>query len=111
MLRPSLAHGATVDGFCIEERIHQGGMAALWRVSRPDADLPMLMKVPFIAEGADPEAIVNFEMEQTILPRLSGSHVPKFISAGDLAVQPNIVMERIPGKTLLERLPELPLPY
>ncbi|HML12869.1 MAG TPA: bifunctional serine/threonine-protein kinase/universal stress protein [Xanthobacteraceae bacterium] len=111
MAKPSLAAGATIDGFRIEERIHQGGMAALWRVSRPDTDLPLLMKVPFMAEGADPEAIVNFEMEQMILPRLSGSHVPKFIAAGDLAVQPYIVMEQIPGKTLLERLSELPLPY
>ena len=111
MVKPSLAPGATIDGFRIEERIHQGGMAALWRVSRPGTDVPMLMKVPFMAEGADPEAIVNFEMEQMILPRLSGSHVPKFIAAGDLAVQPYIVMELIPGKTLLERLPDLPLPY
>jgi len=111
MVKPLLAVDATIDGFRIEERIHQGGMAALWRVSRPDMNLPMLMKVPFMAEGADPEAIVNFEMEQMILPRLSGRHVPKFIAAGDLSVQPYIVMERIPGKTLLERLPELPLPY
>jgi eukaryotic-like serine/threonine-protein kinase len=110
MVKPSFAPGATVDGFRIEERIHQGGMAALWRVSRPDVELPMLMKVPFMAEGADPEAIVNFEMEQMILPRLTGRHVPKFIAAGDLATQPYIVMERIEGKTLLERLPELPLP-
>src|SRR5689334_11100558 len=111
MLRPSLAPGATIDGFRIEERIHQGGMAVLWRVSRPDTAVPMLMKVPFMAEGADPEAIVNFEMEQMILPRLSGSHVPQFIAVGDLAVQPYVVMELIPGKTLLERLPDLPLPY
>ncbi len=110
MVKPSLQPGATIDGFRIEERIHQGGMAALWRVSRPGTDLPMLMKIPFMAEGADPAAIVNFEMEQMILPRLSGSHVPKFI-AGDLGVQPYLVMERIPGKTLLERLPELPLAY
>jgi len=50
-------------------------------------------------------------MEQMILPRLSGSHVPQFIAVGDLAVQPYVVMEFIPGKTLLERLPDLPLPY
>ncbi len=46
-----------------------------------------------------------------ILPRLAGVHVPKFVAAGDFAVQPYIVMERIAGKTLLPRLPELPLPY
>ena len=50
-------------------------------------------------------------MEQMILPRLSGVHVPKFVAAGDFAVQPYIVMERIAGKTLLARLPDLPLPY
>ena len=53
----------------------------------------MMMKVPKIGEGADPAAIVSFEMEQMILPRLSGVHVPKFIAAGDFAEQPFIVME------------------
>ncbi|HML07093.1 MAG TPA: bifunctional serine/threonine-protein kinase/universal stress protein [Xanthobacteraceae bacterium] len=111
MVRPSLEPGATIDGFRIEERVHQGGMAALWRVSRPGTATPMLMKVPFIGEDADPEAIVGFEMEQMILPRLSGVHVPKFIAAGDFAVQPYIVMEYLPPRTLLQELPELPLPY
>ncbi len=111
MVKPSLEPGATIDGFRIEECVYQGGMAALWRVSRAGATMPMLMKVPFIAEGADPAAFVCFEMEQMILPRLSGSHVPKFVAAGDFGVQPYIVMECIPGKTLLQRLPELPLPY
>jgi serine/threonine protein kinase len=42
---------------------------------------------------------------------LSGIHVPKFVAAGDFAVQPYIVMERIAGATLIKRLPQLPLPY
>jgi serine/threonine protein kinase len=71
----------------------------------------MLMKVPNFAEGEDPAAIVSFEMELMILPRLSGVHVPKFVAAGDWAVQPYIVMECIPGETLCRRLPDLPLPY
>src|SRR5271169_2333425 len=86
-------------------------MATLWRVSRAGSTMPMLMKVPKIAEGADPAAIVRFEMEQMIMPRLSGVHVPKFVAAGDFAVQPYLVMERISGNTLLPRLSELPLPY
>ena len=111
MAKPLHEPGVTVDGFRLEEIAHQGGMAALWRVSRPGMTTPMLMKVPKIGEGADPAAIVSFEMEQMILPRLSGVHVPKFVAAGDFAVQPYIVMEAIPGKTLLPRLDELPLPY
>src|SRR5450631_4137925 len=50
-------------------------------------------------------------MEQMILPRLSGIHVPKFVAASDFSVHPYIVMERIAGQTLLRRLADLPLPY
>ncbi|MEA2945220.1 MAG: eukaryotic-like serine/threonine-protein kinase, partial [Alphaproteobacteria bacterium] len=111
MVKPSFEPGSIVDGFRIEERTHKGGMATLWSVSRPDITIPMLMKVPILGEGEDPAAIVSFEMEQMILPRLSGAHVPKFVAAGDLAVQPYVVMERIAGDTLLARLPDVPLPY
>ena len=86
-------------------------MATLWSVTWPGSDTPMLMKVPRISEGEDPAAIVGFEMEQMILPRLSGPHVPACFGAGDFARQPYVVIERIPGKTLYERLPELPIAY
>src|ERR1035441_3792080 len=110
MAKPLHEPGVVVDDYRLEELAHSGGMATLWRVSRPGVTMPLLMKVPRIGEGADPAAIVSFEMEQMILPRLTGVHVPKFVAAGDFAVQPYIVMEAIPGQTLLPRLPELPLP-
>lgn len=111
MARPLHEPGVILDGFRLEELIHQGGMAMLWRVTRPGDDTPMLMKVPRIGEGTDPAAIVSFEMEQMIMPRLSGVHVPKFFAAGDFSAQPYLVMEAIAGKTLLPRLNDLPLPY
>jgi serine/threonine protein kinase len=111
MTKPTLEPGSTLDGFLIEEPIHQGGMATLLKVRRADNPMPMVMKLPRIGEGEDPAAIVSFEMEQMIMPRLSGPHVAAFVAAGDFAVQPYIVMERIAGKALLTRLPELPLPY
>ena len=110
MAKPLHEPGVVVDDYRLEELAHSGGMATLWRVSRPGVTMPLLMKVPRIGEGADPAAIVSFEMEQMILPRLTGVHVPKFVAAGDFAAQPYIVMEAIAGKTLLPRLPELPLP-
>jgi nucleotide-binding universal stress UspA family protein len=69
------------------------------------------MKVPMMSEGVDPAAIVGFEMEQMILPRLSGPHVPHYIGQGDFGIQPYLVMERIPGPSLLSMLPQLPLPW
>jgi serine/threonine protein kinase len=111
MTKPTLEPGSMLDGFLIEEPIHQGGMATLLKVRRADSTMPMVMKLPRIGEGEDPAAIVSFEMEQMIMPRLSGPHVAAFVAAGDFAVQPYIVMERIAGKALLTRLPDLPLPY
>lgn len=111
MAKPSIEPGDVLDGFVMEELIHRGGMARLWRVTKPGVDLPLLMKVPVLGEGQDPAAIVSFEMEQMIMPRLSGPHVPQFFAVGDFAVHPYIVMERLPGKSLLPRLKDLPLPY
>jgi len=106
----TLEQGATIDGFVIEEKLHEGGMATLWRVTHPEHDAPLLMKVPKIRDGDDPAAIVGFEMEQMILPRLSGKHVPRFVANGDFAVLPYLVMEQIPGTSLLPLLKRLPLP-
>jgi serine/threonine protein kinase len=107
----SLQPGSIIDGFRLDECIHRGDMAAIWRVSQEGAALPLVMKMPNLAEGEDPAAIVSFEMEQLIMPRLSGTHVPQFVAAGDFGVQPYIVMEQIPGSTLLPRVGNLPLPY
>ncbi len=111
LIKTVVEPGAVIDGFTIGECVHSGGMATLWSVTWPDSDTPMLMKVPRISEGEDPAAIVGFEMEQMILPRLSGPHVPACFGSGDFARQPYVVIERIPGKTLYERLSELPISY
>lgn len=101
--------GTILDGFLIGERLHQGAMASLWAASHPDLPFPLLVKAPTVSEGTDPAAIVGFEMEQMILPRLSGAHVPRFVAQGYLGVQPYLAMERIPGPSLLPMLSKLPL--
>jgi serine/threonine protein kinase len=111
MVKPAVRPGAVIDGFTVGECVHDGGMATLWSVTRPDLSVPLLMKIPRVSEGEDPAAIVGFEMEQTILPRLSGPHVPACFAAGDFAHQAYVVIEVIPGLTLYRRLVDLPLPY
>ena len=111
MVKPSIEPGAELDGFTIGERVHHGGMATLWTVTHPGIPAPLLMKIPRLSEGEDPAAIVGFEMEQMILPRLTGPHVPSCFGSGDFDRQPYVVMERISGKTLYSRLGELPIPY
>ena len=111
MPKPLVKSGAEVDGFTIGECVHAGGMATLWSVTHPGIDRPLLMKIPRVSEGEDPAAIVYFEMEMMILPRLSGPHVPACFGTGDFAHQAYVVIERIPGTTLYKRLSDLPLPY
>jgi len=83
----------------------------LWTVTHPGITVPLLMKVPRVSEGEDPAAIVSFEMEQMILPRLAGPHVPGCFGTGDFARQAYVVIERIAGQTLYSRINELPIPY
>jgi len=108
----ALTAGQVIDGFHLGERLHQGGMANLWSVTREgegtDA-MPLIMKVPRIKGGEDPATIVGYEVEQMLLPALSGPHVPKFVARGDFTRQPYIVMERIPGPSLRPRLDAAPL--
>jgi nucleotide-binding universal stress UspA family protein len=111
MARLAVQPGAVIDGFTVGACVHTGGMATLWSVTRPDIAVPLLMKIPRVSEGEDPAAIVSFEMEEMILPRLSGPHVPACYATGDFARQAYVVIELIPGKTLYSRLGDLPLPY
>ncbi|MBI5260050.1 MAG: protein kinase [Burkholderiales bacterium] len=109
----SLEPGMVIDRFQLEEKLHVGGMAHLWRVSEVnhagDSRLHLIMKVPRIKGGEDPATIVGFEVEQMIMPMLTGPHVPKFIAKGDFTRQPYIVMERIEGHSLRPRLDHAPL--
>src|SRR5436305_95069 len=111
MPKPLVKSGAKIDGYTIGECVHAGGMATLWTVTHPGIEVPLLMKIPRVSEGEDPAAIVSFEVEMMILPRLAGPHVPACFSTGDFAHQAHVVIERISGTTLYKRLPGLPLPY
>ena len=101
--------GQIVDGFRLVEPLQAGGMASFWRVTRDDTAMPMLMKIPLLRLGEDPITIIGYEVEQMILPRLTGPHVPRFVAAGDFE-RPYIVMEFIPGPSVKSLLEKTPLP-
>jgi serine/threonine protein kinase len=111
MAGPTMQAGAVIDGFTVGECVHRGGMAMLWTVMHPTINVPLLMKVPRVSEGEDPAAIVSFEMEQMILPRLSGPHVPACFGTGDFSRRTYVVMERIAGETLYRQVNDLPMAY
>jgi serine/threonine protein kinase len=103
-----LEPGAELDGFTIEECIHSGGMAHIYRVhytlssndGARDPGFSLAMKVPRMTAGDGAENIVSFEVEHQIMQVLTGTHVPRFVAAGDLENVPYLVMEYVHGKTL-----------
>ena len=108
-----LQPGHLIDGFEILECLHAGGMAHIYTVqyakttdgSRRESEFPMAMKIPRMTAGDGAENIVSFEVEQQILPALSGAHVPRYVASGDLSRTPYLVMEYVPGhKHLKKRL-------
>ena len=101
--------GMEIDGFVLGEKLHQGAFATIWAVTHPDHPTPMVMKIPTIMDGYDGPTIVGFEVEQMIMPRLSGPHVPRVMGIGDFSVMPYIVTEKIAGGSLLAVFKSAPL--
>ena len=102
-----LEPGTTLDGFCIGNCLHAGGMAHIYEVQYADqrpAPFPMVMKVPRMTAGDGAENIVGFEVEHQMLQVLQGRHVPRFVAAGDLMTLPYLVMEHVSGQTLQDVL-------
>jgi eukaryotic-like serine/threonine-protein kinase len=102
--------GLQIDGFTLGTRLHTGGFATIWDVTHADHSGPMIMKVPTILDGYDGPTIVGFEVEQMIMPRLTGPHVPKVIGTGGFDVMPYIVTEKIEGGSFLSVFQKAPLP-
>jgi eukaryotic-like serine/threonine-protein kinase len=102
--------GLEINGFTLGEKLHTGGFATIWDVTHALYRTPMVMKVPTILDGYDGPTIVGFEVEQMIMPRLEGPHVPRVMGQGDFAVMPYIVTERIPGDSLYKTFRKAPLP-
>jgi serine/threonine protein kinase len=102
-----LEAGAELDGFRIGACLHAGGMAHIYEVTYADnrpAPFDMVMKVPRMTAGDGAENIVGFEVEHQILQVLQGTHVPRFVAAGDLVSMPYLVMEHVRGQTLQQVL-------
>ena len=83
----------------------RGWHGRLWRIadlqnryrSAEGKDPELTAKVPLMYSIDDPTAIVAFEVEQMIMPKLKGKHVPRYFGSGRFDTQPFIVMEHIAG--------------
>ncbi|MBI4989974.1 MAG: universal stress protein [Rhodocyclales bacterium] len=108
-----LAAGTALGGFRIRDTLHEGGMAVLYTVeatgSSEPPPFPLLMKVPKLGFGSHPGCLIGFEVEQMILGRLKGPHVPRLVASGHVDGAPWLVMERIEGESLADAAARAPL--
>ncbi len=101
--------GETIDGFHIEDCIHESQVSRLYRVSHPKYDIPLIMKAPKITVILPSSVFAGFETEMRILSKLRGVYTPKVYGKGDLATAPYYVMEYIPGTALQDAIKRAPL--
>lgn len=107
-----LPAGTEVGGFRIQALLHEGGMALLYAVAPAtgaNPAFPLVMKIPRLAFGSHPGCLVGFEVEQMILGRIAGPHVPRLVASGVADGTPWLVMERIAGERLTQAAARAPL--
>jgi serine/threonine protein kinase len=105
-----LKPGTEVSGYRVQEKLHEGGMAVLYRVAPPAGTEPCLLKIPKLEFGNHPVCYAGFEVEQMILGRIAGPHVPRLFAKGEGDFGPYLVIEHIAGTSLAEYARRAPLP-
>ncbi len=103
-----LEPGTVVDGFTLDDCIHTGASAHIYRVhyadGQADPGFAMAMKLPHLAAGDGADNTIRFETECQALQVLKGRHVPRFVATGDPTRLPYLVMEYVSGRTLEQQM-------
>ena len=99
-----------IAGYRVQEKVHEGGMAVLYRVTPPAGAETCLLKMPKLGFGSDPACYAGFDVEQMILGRMAGPHVPRLFAKGESDFGPYLVIEHIAGAPLSDYACRAPLP-
>jgi serine/threonine protein kinase len=85
-------------------------MGTVYCVVASGSDVPTVMKVPRFGPGEPASNVISYEIEQAVLGALRGPYAPRLVAAGDLVTSPYLVIERIDGTLLKDRIEKAPLP-
>ncbi len=105
-----LKPGTEIAAYRIQEELREGGMAVLYRVAPIAGGEPGVLKLPKLAFGSHPACYAGFDVEQMILGRVAGPHVPRLLASGESDFGPYLVMEHIAGKSFADYAAAAPLP-
>ncbi len=108
MLEPT--PGLVIAGrYRLEEQLGAGGMGSVWLADHLALGSPVAVKL-LHAELADESLIARFEAEAKAAATLRSPHVVQILDHGVDGSTPFIVMEKLEGESLGERLLRRPLP-
>lgn len=108
--------GHLIDGrYRIDERLGNGGMAAVYRARDEVLDRPVAIKVLAGPYAGAPTARERIRIEARSIARLWHPNVTNVYDYGEAsddagACLPYVVMELLPGRTLAQRLADGPVP-
>jgi len=100
----SIAKGAAIGPYRLQEEVGRGGMGTVWRAERADGEFQQTVAVKLIKRGMDTnEVIRRFAQERQILSRLDHPNIARLLDGGSTEEgRPYLVMEFIEGRPLVE---------
>jgi serine/threonine protein kinase len=94
--------------FRLSARMGHGAIASVYRAGAPDGEAAVKVLDELYA-GAPPFRR-RFEREVALTERLSGQGAPRALGAGEIDGRPWLALELLPGRPLVDRLAEGPIP-
>ena len=88
----------------LKERLAKGGMAEVWIAIEDGTGAEVVVKTPRTAALQRRDLLAMFEREGTLLSRVTSKYVARFYGYFKEGKRPFIVIERLHGETLGERL-------
>jgi len=105
-----LSQSTLIAGYRVLEKLYEGGMAVIYRVASGDGKEDCLLKTPKLGFGSHPACSAGFDVEQMILGRIAGPHVPRLLASGEEDFGPYLVIEQISGTSLTDFAWQAPRP-
>ncbi|MGH7269753.1 MAG: protein kinase domain-containing protein, partial [Polyangiaceae bacterium] len=103
-----LPKGATIaDRYCVEAKLGQGGMAAVYRVMDTELGESVAMKIFF--QSADAQLISRFKQELTLSRQLAHPNIVRLYDLGTHEGCKFLTMELLVGRDLRAILDEQPI--
>ncbi|HEY7573972.1 MAG TPA: serine/threonine-protein kinase, partial [Thermoanaerobaculia bacterium] len=105
-----LSPGASLGRFRVGERLGAGGMGEVWSARDETLGRSVALKILPEAFAADPDRRSRWEREARMLAALNHPNIATLYGFERIDGQDVLVLEKVPGQTLEERLAADPIP-